>query len=135
MQTPLSRASSCVPPTCYMRRDPVSVLFLLCVCVYCMYVRQVDALDAAVSNSLDHWEPLQRAYKGLRERLSEQALRHEGMLQVCVIAGAPMRLNSESSSVPPSAGNSGVLCLLGRDGEMGQACTTRVQIDIASCFC
>eukprot|EP00903_Cladosiphon_okamuranus_P011707 g11010.t1 len=41
----------------------------------------VDALDAAVSNSLDHWEPLQRAYMGLRERLGEQALRHEGMLQ------------------------------------------------------
>lgn len=47
-----------------------------------MHVRQVDALEAAVSNSLDHWEPLQRAYTGLRERLGEQALRHEGMLKV-----------------------------------------------------
>ncbi|CAN0286012.1 unnamed protein product [Pylaiella littoralis] len=41
----------------------------------------VDALNAAVSNSLDHWEPLQLAYGGLKERLAEQASRHEGMLQ------------------------------------------------------
>ncbi|CAN0081347.1 unnamed protein product, partial [Ectocarpus sp. 12 AP-2014] len=41
----------------------------------------VMALDAAVSNSLDHWDPLQRAYSGLKEKLGEQALRHEKMLE------------------------------------------------------
>ncbi|CAB1104811.1 unnamed protein product [Ectocarpus sp. CCAP 1310/34] len=41
----------------------------------------VMALDAAVSNSLDHWDPLQRAYNGLKEKLGEQALRHEKMLE------------------------------------------------------
>lgn len=43
---------------------------------------QMEALDAAISNSLDHWEPLQRGYTALKERLQEQAVRHEGMLQV-----------------------------------------------------
>ncbi|CAM9666443.1 unnamed protein product, partial [Ectocarpus sp. 8 AP-2014] len=41
----------------------------------------VKALDAAVSNSLDHWDPLERAYSGLKEKLGEQALRHEKMLE------------------------------------------------------
>lgn len=45
-------------------------------------INQVKALDAAVSNSLDHWDPLQRAYSGLTEKLREQALRHEQMLEV-----------------------------------------------------
>lgn len=43
---------------------------------------QIDALEAAVSNSLDHWEALQGGYNGLKEKLEEQALRHEGMLEV-----------------------------------------------------
>lgn len=42
----------------------------------------MDALEAAVSNSLDHWEPLQSGYNGLKERLREQAVRHEAMLEV-----------------------------------------------------
>lgn len=47
-------------------------------------INQVKALDAAVSNSLDHWDPLQRAYSGLKEKLGEQALRHEKMLEVTI---------------------------------------------------
>lgn len=45
---------------------------------------QTDALEAAVSNSLDHWDPLHRGYGLLNERLEEQALRHAEMLRVCV---------------------------------------------------
>lgn len=48
----------------------------------CRHVEQVDALKAAVSNSLDHWEPLQRSYSTLKEKLEEQALRHGDMLEV-----------------------------------------------------
>ena len=42
----------------------------------------MDALEAAVSNSLDHWESLQRGYSALKEKLEEQACRHESMLEV-----------------------------------------------------
>lgn len=31
---------------------------------------------------MDHWEPLQRSYSALKEKLEEQALRHGDMLKV-----------------------------------------------------
>lgn len=49
--------------------------------LYFVYL-QTDALEAAVSNLLDHWEPLRSSYGALSRRLEEQAVRHEGMLQV-----------------------------------------------------